>query len=189
MSLVKDEPQLDEYAEVVLDSGGGPSAAVAAAAGNSRNDNATDGPSQYTNGDRRRVDGNNNQGLLAVKDEFRGISNPNNNHHNSSNSRTLTADSGDIVRGNVPKMYYGRLSYKDHTHLIHELCIDIGRNSTKSIVHFHVSKNSFISRKHMQIRFQPETNSFYLKCLSKNGIFVDGNFQRTLIEPVLLPKT
>lgn len=86
-------------------------------------------------------------------------------------------------------MYYGRLTYRDHSLLIQELCIDIGRNSSKSIVHFHVSKNNFISRKHMQIRFHPDSDSFHLECLSKNGIFVDGMFQRANMEPMELPKT
>lgn len=85
--------------------------------------------------------------------------------------------------------YYGRLTYRDHSLLIQELCIDIGRNSSKSNVYFHVSKNNFISRKHMLIRFHPDTDSFHLECLSKNGIFVDGMFQRANMEPMELPKT
>lgn len=85
-------------------------------------------------------------------------------------------------------MYYGRLTYRDHSLLIHELCITIGRNSSKSMVDFHVSKNNFISRKHMAIRFHPDTDSFHLECLSKNGIFVDGMFQRFNMEPLELPK-
>lgn len=85
-------------------------------------------------------------------------------------------------------MYYGRLTYRDHSLLIHELCIDIGRNSSRSTVDFHVSKNNFISRKHMQIRFHPDTDSFHLNCFSKNGIFVDGMFQRSNMEPLELPK-
>lgn len=85
-------------------------------------------------------------------------------------------------------MYYGRLTYRDHSLLIHKLCITIGRNSSKSVVDFHVSKNNFISRKHMLVRFHPDTDSFHLECLSKNGIFVDGMFQRSNMEPMELPK-
>lgn len=85
-------------------------------------------------------------------------------------------------------MYYGRLTYRDQSLLIHELCTVIGRNSSKSMVDFHVSKNNFISRKHMLIRFHPDTDSFHLECLSKNGVFVDGLFQRSNMEPLELPK-
>lgn len=97
-------------------------------------------------------------------------------------------DSSSNLMCEEANMYYGRLTYRDHSLLIHELCVDIGRNSSKSMVDFHVSKNNFISRKHMQIRFHPDTDSFHLNCLSKNGIFVDGMFQRSNMEPLELPK-
>lgn len=87
------------------------------------------------------------------------------------------------------QLYLGRLIYKDRIHIIREPCIYIGRNSTKSSVNFHVSNSNFISRKHLQLTFQSETGDFFIKCLSKNGIFVDKSFQRTIIEPVKLPKT
>jgi forkhead box protein K len=66
--------------------------------------------------------------------------------------------------------------------------IEIGRNSSKSTVHFHVGKNSFVSRKHLLLQRDPLTGDFYLICLSKNGVFVDGVFQRKSQESVRLPK-
>lgn len=67
--------------------------------------------------------------------------------------------------------------------------IKIGRNSSTSTVHFHVGKNSFVSRKHLQVTFDRSTNNFYLMCLSKNGVFVNDVFQRKSSEPLKLPKT
>lgn len=67
--------------------------------------------------------------------------------------------------------------------------VKIGRNSSTSTVHFHVGKNSFVSRKHLQVSFDRSSNSFYLMCLSKNGVFVNDVFQRKSSEPLKLPKT
>lgn len=67
--------------------------------------------------------------------------------------------------------------------------IKIGRNSSTSTVHFHVGKNSFVSRKHLQVTFDRNSNGFYLMCLSKNGVFVNDVFQRKSSEPLKLPKT
>lgn len=102
---------------------------------------------------------------------------------------TTSDNSVDVSTSEQQPLYLGRLAHKDQILLIQEPCIDIGRNSTKSNVHFHVSKNSFISRKHLQLTFQPSTGDFYLICLSKNGIFVDKSFFRNLHEPIKLHKS
>ncbi|XP_055318299.1 forkhead box protein K1-like isoform X2 [Sitodiplosis mosellana] len=85
---------------------------------------------------------------------------------------------------------YGRLCYKDEVLYITDnvSSIKIGRNSSTSTVHFHVGKNSFVSRKHLQVTFDRSTNNFYLMCLSKNGVFVNDVFQRKSSEPLKLPK-
>lgn len=82
---------------------------------------------------------------------------------------------------------YGRLSYKEDILYITEPTIEIGRNSSTSTVHFHVGKNSFVSRKHL--RLLHDHNDFFLMCLSKNGVFVNDVFQRKSSEPLKLPKT
>lgn len=84
---------------------------------------------------------------------------------------------------------YGRLCYKDEVLYITEQAIKIGRNSSTSTVHFHVGKNSFVSRKHLQVSFDRSSNNFYLMCLSKNGVFVNDVFQRKSSEPLKLPRT
>lgn len=85
--------------------------------------------------------------------------------------------------------YYGRLSYKDDILYINDQVTDIGRNSSTSTVHFHVGKNSFVSRKHLRLLYEHGVNEFYLMCLSKNGVFVNDAFQRKSSEPLKLPKT
>lgn len=84
--------------------------------------------------------------------------------------------------------FLGRLSSKDHIFYIRENIVEIGRNSSKSIVHYHVGKNNFVSRKHLQVQHDIVSGEFYLICLSKNGVFLDGVFQRKSIEPVKLSK-
>jgi FHA domain len=84
--------------------------------------------------------------------------------------------------------FHGRLSSKDNILLVSEDLIEIGRNSSKSTVHFHVGKNSFVSRKHLLLQRDQLTGDFYLICLSKNGVFVDGVFQRKSQDSVRLPK-
>lgn len=83
---------------------------------------------------------------------------------------------------------YGCLRYKDNVLYITEQSIEIGRNSSTSTVHFHVGKNVFVSRKHLQLLHDRNTSDFYLMCLSKNGVFVDDIFQRKSSEPLKLPK-
>ncbi|XP_031640885.1 forkhead box protein K1-like [Contarinia nasturtii] len=86
---------------------------------------------------------------------------------------------------------YGRLCYKEDVLYItdNDSSIIIGRNSSTSTVHFPVGKNSFVSRKHVQVTFDHSTSIFYLICLSKNGVFVNDVMRKKCSEPVKLPKT
>lgn len=54
--------------------------------------------------------------------------------------------------------------------------VTIGRNSSQGSVDLSMGLSSFISRRHLQLSFQEP--HFYLRCLGKNGVFVDGAFQR-----------
>uniref|UniRef100_A0A336MAJ5 CSON001005 protein n=1 Tax=Culicoides sonorensis TaxID=179676 RepID=A0A336MAJ5_CULSO len=84
--------------------------------------------------------------------------------------------------------FIARLMSKDNILLVSDHTIEIGRNSSKQNVHFHVGKNSFVSRKHLVLQYDPKSKGFYLLCLSKNGVFVDGVFTRKGAEPLRLPK-
>lgn len=82
----------------------------------------------------------------------------------------------------------GRLSYQeDVLYMFESNRIVIGRNSSTSNVHFHVGRNSFISRKHFQIIHDTNNKEFYIVVSSKNGIFIDDQFNRKSSDPELLP--
>lgn len=60
----------------------------------------------------------------------------------------------------------------------------IGRNSSHGQVDVNIGSSSYVSRKHLQIL--RDSNRYFLKCLGKNGVFVDGQFQRLGADPLLL---
>lgn len=83
--------------------------------------------------------------------------------------------------------FIGRLVSKDNILLISQNVIEIGRNSSKSSVDFHVGKNSFVSRKHLILHY--DGHDFNLVCASKNGVFIDDQFVRKSNEPTRLPSS
>lgn len=84
--------------------------------------------------------------------------------------------------------FIARLISKDNILLISEDLIEIGRNSSRAQVDFHVGRNSFVSRKHLLLHHDHTDGEFYLSCLSKNGVFIDNIFHRKGAEPYLLPR-
>ncbi|XP_061713607.1 forkhead box protein K1 isoform X1 [Cydia pomonella] len=79
-----------------------------------------------------------------------------------------------------------RLDGRDFEYLIRQKRVVIGRNSSRGEVDVNMGHSSFISRRHLELFYdQPE---FYLTCNSKNGVLVDGVFQRKGSAPMLLPK-
>ncbi|CAO2646483.1 Forkhead box protein K2 [Lemmus lemmus] len=64
--------------------------------------------------------------------------------------------------------------------------VTIGRNSSQGSVDVSMGHSSFISRRHLP---RPDAGGdFYLRCLGKNGVFVDGVFQRRGAPPLQLPR-
>lgn len=105
---------------------------------------------------------------------------------------TLASTAGAAAANSTPNTakfhnFIGRLISKDNMLLISEDIIEVGRNSSKSQVDFHVGKNSFVSRKHFIIQHDMN-DDFNLFCLSKNGVFIDNVFHRKCAEPYKLPK-
>jgi len=70
--------------------------------------------------------------------------------------------------------------------MIRQNRIIVGRNSSKGEVDVNMGNSSFISRRHLEIFHQPP--HFYMTCNGKNGVFVDGVFQRKGAPPLQLPK-
>lgn len=79
-----------------------------------------------------------------------------------------------------------RLEGKEFEYMIRQSRVVIGRNSSKGDVDVNMGHNSFISRKHIEIFF--DTPNFFMQCNGKNGVFVDGVFQRKGANPLLLPR-
>jgi len=81
-----------------------------------------------------------------------------------------------------------KIQGKEFEYSVRTSRVVIGRNSsTQGDVDIHLGNSSFISRAHVEILF--EQQQFYLKCNGKNGIFMDGQFQRKSAPPLAMPKT
>ncbi|CAG9786459.1 unnamed protein product [Diatraea saccharalis] len=79
-----------------------------------------------------------------------------------------------------------RLDGRDFEYIIRQKRVVIGRNSSRGQVDVNMGHSSFISRRHLELFYDhPE---FYLTCNSKNGVLVDGVFQRKGSAAMLLPK-
>ena len=81
-----------------------------------------------------------------------------------------------------------KIQGKEFEYLVRQNRLIIGRNSsTKGDVDVNMGHSSFISRKHVEIFY--EDDNFYLTCNGKNGVFVDGAFQRKGASPLQLAKS
>lgn len=80
-----------------------------------------------------------------------------------------------------------RLEGRDFEYLMRQSRITIGRNSSKGEVDVNMGHSSFISRVHLEIFY--EHPNFFMKCGGKNGVFIDGVFQRRGAPPLQLPRT
>ncbi|XP_059059132.1 forkhead box protein K1 [Achroia grisella] len=79
-----------------------------------------------------------------------------------------------------------RLDGRDFEYVIRQNRVVIGRNSSRGQVDVNMGHSSFISRRHLELLY--EHPDFYLTCNSKNGVLVDGVFQRKGSPAMLLPK-
>uniref|UniRef100_A0A3Q2Y4X8 Forkhead box K1 n=1 Tax=Hippocampus comes TaxID=109280 RepID=A0A3Q2Y4X8_HIPCM len=80
-----------------------------------------------------------------------------------------------------------RLEGRDFEFVMRQRTVTIGRNSSHGSVDINMGHSSFISRRHLQLVYD-EASGFSLRCLGKNGVFVDGVFQRKGAPPLLLPR-
>ena len=80
-----------------------------------------------------------------------------------------------------------RLEGRDFEYIMRQNRITIGRNSSKGDVDVNMGHSSFISRNHLAISC--DHPRFFMVCGGKNGVFVDGVFQRKESPPLELPKT
>ncbi|KAL7829731.1 hypothetical protein AOLI_G00306160 [Acnodon oligacanthus] len=85
-----------------------------------------------------------------------------------------------------PPQALARLEGRDFEFVMRQRTVTVGRNSSHGSVDVNMGHSSFISRRHLQLTF--EEPNFYLRCLGKNGVFVDGVFQRRGAPPIQLPR-
>ncbi|XP_060943603.1 forkhead box protein K1 [Limanda limanda] len=86
-----------------------------------------------------------------------------------------------------PGRALARLEGRDFEFVMRQRTVTIGRNSSHGSVDINMGHSSFISRRHLQISHD-EAAGFSLRCLGKNGVFVDGVFQRRGAPPLPLPR-
>uniref|UniRef100_A0A1A8LUS7 Forkhead box K1 n=1 Tax=Nothobranchius pienaari TaxID=704102 RepID=A0A1A8LUS7_9TELE len=87
----------------------------------------------------------------------------------------------------TPPQALARLEGRDFEFVMRQRTVTIGRNSSHGSVDINMGHSSFISRRHLQL-FYDESSGFSLRCLGKNGVFVDGVFQRRGAPPLPLPR-
>ncbi|RVE69975.1 hypothetical protein OJAV_G00083330 [Oryzias javanicus] len=85
-----------------------------------------------------------------------------------------------------------RLEGREFEYMMKKRSVTIGRNSSQGSVDVSMGHSSFISRRHLEIFTTSDDGSgsgdFYLRCLGKNGVFVDGVFLRRGAPPLQLPR-
>ncbi|XP_070684058.1 forkhead box protein K1 [Pempheris klunzingeri] len=86
-----------------------------------------------------------------------------------------------------PPQALARLEGRDFEFVMRQRTVTIGRNSSHGSVDINMGHSSFISRRHLQLSYD-EATGFSLRCLGKNGVFVDGVFQRRGAPPLPLPR-
>ena len=79
-----------------------------------------------------------------------------------------------------------RLEGRGFEFLMKKKKVTIGRNSSKGEVDINMGTSSFISRVHVTIT--SDYPKFFLACGGKNGVFIDGIFQKRESPPCELPK-
>lgn len=85
-----------------------------------------------------------------------------------------------------------RLEGREFEYMMKKRSVTIGRNSSQGSVDVSMGHSSFISRSHLEIFIASDdgtgSGDFYLRCLGKNGVFVDGVFLRRGAAPLQLPR-
>ncbi|XP_026096641.1 forkhead box protein K2-like [Carassius auratus] len=110
-------------------------------------------------------------------------------------SHSLQSPSRAVIKMAVSGMsgsVVARLEGREFEYLMKKRSVTVGRNSSQGSVDVSMGHSSFISRRHLEIFSAGEdgtgSGDFYLRCLGKNGVFVDGVFQRRGAPPLQLPR-
>lgn len=111
-----------------------------------------------------------------------------NNINGIANNTIITTNGGGLSTTTIVNASpIAKLETREFEYMITQKRIVIGRNSNKGDVDVNMGNSTFISRRHIEIFYQE--GYFYMICNGKNGVFVDGIFQRKSAPPFLLPRT
>lgn len=88
---------------------------------------------------------------------------------------------------NSPENAIARLDFRGMEYMVRQDRIIIGRRTSREKIDVNMGHSAYISRHHLEIYYRAP--HFYMKCISKNGIFVDGMFVRNDAEALTLPKS
>ena len=99
-------------------------------------------------------------------------------------SSTIAESTVQNKTGNVKSL--AKLTGPDFEYWIRKDKVVVGRNSSLGKVDVNIESSSYVSRNHFQIIH--ERGRFLLTCLGKNGVFVNGQFQRLGANPLPLDK-
>jgi hypothetical protein len=135
--------------------------------------------------------------LLSLKDANNSLPAPSPTSSSSPSASSYTSKNEKMSLSATPPRANGngtqrppiaKVQGKDFEYLVRQDRLLIGRNSsTRGDVDINMGHSSFISRKHIEIFF--EEANFFLICNGKNGVFVDGAFQRKGAPPLQLAKS
>ena len=104
------------------------------------------------------------------------------------NSKSSTSSAGSSG-GDTHDRPIAKIKGKEFEYLVRKDRLVIGRNSSSGgDVDVNMGHSTFISRRHIEIFFREQDGNFYLTCNGKNGVFVDGVFQRKGAQPLCLTK-
>jgi len=101
--------------------------------------------------------------------------------------------SGDSVCGKTPlerTSPLARLEGHELEYTMHKSRVTIGRSTSRDDVDVKVGHSTFVSRVHLEICVDVcsvERPKFFIKCLGKNGIFLNDVFQQKGDEAMRLP--
>lgn len=125
--------------------------------------------------------------LLALKSTNTNKNNSNKLRHHDSSVMAADLSTNGTANTNGSVNPIAKLETREFEYMITQKRIVIGRNSNKGDVDVNMGNSTFISRRHIEIYYQE--GYFYMICNGKNGVFVDGIFQRKSAPPFLLPRT
>jgi pSer/pThr/pTyr-binding forkhead associated (FHA) protein len=117
--------------------------------------------------------------------------------NHSENSNTHSYPLGAILLSESCSYNLGKIStkigriVKNELHPVEATPLDStypDMDESNSIADLQISSSRLISRKHIEIHFDPMSKAWFLSVYGKNGVTINGNLYRPPSAPILLPK-